>query len=283
MIDVIRLAAFADGEAGGNPAGIAFLTAFPTDAEMMATAARVGFSETAFAVKDGANWRVRYFAPEMEVPFCGHATIALGAALGAREGAGVYALKLNNAAITVEAERGAGGQWRSALVSPPTWSKDMDAGLLGELLNLFGLSRDNLAVGFAPAIANAGATHAVLLLKDRATLAAMAYDFSQGQSLMRAHGLVTISLVWRESDGVFHARNAFAAGGVVEDPATGAAAAALGGLLRDREALDLSGGPAGFEIRQGVDMGAPSRIQVQVGPQAGSGVRVAGAVRVLPG
>ena len=48
---------------------------------MQRIAAEVGYSETAFAMRDGDRWRVRYFSPEAEVPFCGHATIALGAAL----------------------------------------------------------------------------------------------------------------------------------------------------------------------------------------------------------
>jgi predicted PhzF superfamily epimerase YddE/YHI9 len=50
---------------------------------------------------------------------------------------------------------------------------------------------------------------------------------------MNEQALVTISLLWNESDEVFHSRNAFASGGVYEDPATGAAAAALAGYLRD--------------------------------------------------
>ena len=50
---------------------------------------------------------------------------------------------------------------------------------------------------------------------------------------MTDKGWTTIQLIWRESPTVFHARDPFAVGGVVEDPATGAAAAALGHYLRE--------------------------------------------------
>src|SRR5262249_55054270 len=78
---VLRIAAFCDGGGGGNPAGVVIGQQFPSEAEMRRVAAEVGFSETAFAVPAERGWRVRYFSPESEVPFCGHATIALGAAL----------------------------------------------------------------------------------------------------------------------------------------------------------------------------------------------------------
>ena len=86
IADVERFSAFADGDQGGNPAGGAILDALPEPAAMQAAAAQIGYSETAFAAPDGADaqgrprFRVRYFAPEIEAPFCGHATIALGAA-----------------------------------------------------------------------------------------------------------------------------------------------------------------------------------------------------------
>src|SRR5688572_14205037 len=116
-MNVLRIAAFSDGNAGGNPAGVLIGDAFPNDAEMQRIAAEVGFSETAFAVSTGTGWRVRYFSPESEVPFCGHATIALGAALALIHGDGVFALTLNQADITVEGRRN-GAIIAAALQSP---------------------------------------------------------------------------------------------------------------------------------------------------------------------
>jgi len=55
---------------------------------MQSTAHEIGYSETVFAAAVGNSWRVRYFSPESEVPFCGHATIALGTALALEQGDG---------------------------------------------------------------------------------------------------------------------------------------------------------------------------------------------------
>lgn len=120
-MNVQRIAAFSSEGGGGNPAGIVLLDEAASEADMRRIAAKVGYSETAFAVPvPGADrtWRVRYFSPESEVPFCGHATIALGAALSERDGPGTYILKLNEAAITVTARHSDGGMVVT-LASPP--------------------------------------------------------------------------------------------------------------------------------------------------------------------
>lgn len=59
-MNVLKIAAFSDGDAGGNPAGVVLADALPADAEMQRIAAEVGFSETAFAAPAGPGWRVRY-------------------------------------------------------------------------------------------------------------------------------------------------------------------------------------------------------------------------------
>ena len=97
-----RLAAFSVGGSGGNRAGVALLDALPPAAAMQAVAAWIGYSETVFAAPEEDSWRVRYFAPKAEVDFCGHATIALGAALAIRGGGRDFRLRLNHAVITVE-------------------------------------------------------------------------------------------------------------------------------------------------------------------------------------
>jgi PhzF family phenazine biosynthesis protein len=76
-MEVLRLAAFSAGGFGGNPAGVVLCDELPAAAAMQAVAAEVGFSETVFAAPQDGGWRVRYFAPRAEIPFCGHATIAL--------------------------------------------------------------------------------------------------------------------------------------------------------------------------------------------------------------
>lgn len=276
-MNVQRIAAFTEGGRGGNPAGVVLAEALPDAAEMQALAAEVGYSETAFAVARGddvKSWRVRYFSPESEVPFCGHATIALGAALGKHNGAGTYTLELNDATITVDAEETPDGMM-ATLSSPPTRSRAMTDAEEQDVMALFALSPEDLDPRLAPAFIHGGANHAVLPLKDRSRLAAMSYDLDDGRNVMRKHDLVTVMLVYIEGNQTFVVRNAFASGGVLEDPATGAAAAAFAGYLRDSQWPH----DGSFTIRQGEDMGSPSLIRVSLDDTAGASVRVSGGAR----
>lgn len=275
-MNVLRIAAFSDGDTGGNPAGVLIADELPNDSEMQRIAAEVGFSETVFAVSTGTGWRVRYFSPESEVPFCGHATIALGAALALRHGDGVFALTLNQADITVEGRRN-GGVIAAALQSPPTRSTLAPPQLASAVLGLFGYTHDDLDPGIPPALAHGGADHLVLGLKTREALASMKYDLNTGRSLMNREGLVTILLAYAETPQLFHTRNPFASGGVYEDPATGAATAALAGYLRD------IAWPHGgvIDVVQGEDMGMRSRLRAEISPSPGSSIRVSGTARIM--
>lgn len=273
-MSVLKLAAFSQNGQGGNPAGVAFYDSMPSAEEMMAIAKEVGYSETAFLVKQDDGWRVRYFAPELEVPFCGHATIALGAALGERFGEGTYKLILNNSEISVSAKKSEHGM-SATLQSPETWSQEAPQELVQNILAGFQITQSQLDARFPVRLAGAGAKHLILFVKDRATLADMKYDFEPIRVLMLAEGLITISLLWQESDSVIHSRNPFAAGGVYEDPATGAAAAALAGYLRD---IGWKGSKT-FTILQGEDMGVPSRLTVSFTDKVGESVSVSGEVR----
>ena len=279
MQKVKRLAAFSDGDKGGNPAGVLIADTMPSEQEMLDIAAAVNYSETAFVVPltaDQKDWRVRYFSPKIEIPFCGHATIALTAVLGQETGRSDFALTLNDAVIDVEADPHADFP-RALIKSPPTWSKPLDHDMQDLFLGLFGLEAGDLSPKLPPALIHAGATHILLPLNDRDRLSQMHYDFDQGADLMSRYGITTVMLVYGEGNQLFHARNAFAAGGVLEDPATGAAAAAFAGYLRDINwPCDQQ-----FIIRQGDDMGMPSMINVSFDREAGSPVRISGVVRAI--
>jgi PhzF family phenazine biosynthesis protein len=275
-MSVLRISAFSDGDVGGNPAGVLIGDEFPNDLEMQSIAADVGFSETAFAVSTGTGWRVRYFSPESEVPFCGHATIALGAALALEHGDGVFALTLNHAEITVEGRRD-GAIVAAALQSPPTRSEAAPPELVSAVLSLFGYTQDDLDPRIPPGLAHGGANHLVLGLKSREALAAMKYDLDSGRTLMQREGLVTILFAYAETPQLFHTRNPFASGGVYEDPATGAATAAFAGYLRDIR------WPHGgvIDVVQGEDMGMRSRLKAEIPPSPGSSIRLSGTARIM--
>jgi PhzF family phenazine biosynthesis protein len=269
-----RLAAFAVGSEGGNPAGVWIGEKLPDPATMQQIAADVGASETAFiAPAAGTHRTIRYYSPQVEVSFCGHATIASGVVLGREEGEGTYQLDTAIGEVEVTA-RQRGTQMEASLRSVNTRQENLADETLQETLDCLHWSADELDNNLPPIKAYAGAWHLILATASSQTLANLDYDFDALSAMMRRESLTTLQLVWRERDDLFHSRNPFPVGGIVEDPATGAAAAALGGYLRDAKIVNA---PFEFQIRQGESMGMPSLLEVQV-PQIG-GIIVTGIAR----
>lgn len=279
-MDVQRLSAFTDGGRGGNPAGVVLGDAHPSDEDMQRVAAGVGYSETAFVATTGPRRaHVRYFSPQAEVPFCGHATIAAAVALAERDGPGEFSFATAAGEVLLETARDGGGAMTATLTSVATEVRPLPNGVLGEVLALLQWREDELDPTLPPAFAYAGAWHLVLAVREQATLGRLDYDFDALRDLMLTHDLTTLQLVHRRDARTFRARDPFPVGGVVEDPATGAAAAALGGYLRDRGVLTP---PATFVVEQGVEMGSPSRLLVELLPGR-PGVRVTGTAAPIAG
>lgn len=261
-----RLAAFTTTPDGGNPAGVWVGDALPDPETMQRIAAEVGFSETAFVVPSAGTERtVRYYSPEAEVSFCGHATIATGVVLGEAGGDGTYRLATAVGEVPVTVRTKDGLRQASLTSVDPTHVPATDD-LVDEVLAALRWERDDLDGSIPPARAYAGAWHLVLAVSTADRLADLDYDFETLKAFMLRDGLTTLQLVWRESRDVFHSRNPFPVGGVVEDPATGAAAAAFGGYLRDARLVPV---PAAIFIRQGEAMGRPSRLAVEIPPSGG--------------
>jgi len=277
--EVLRYAAFTTDGRGGNPAGVV-LDAGGLDATaMQGIAAELGYSETAFLFpreNEPNVYDVRYFAPEQEVPFCGHATIASSVALVERHPAEELVFHTPAGLVTVSTQRTDGGLV-AELTSVSPRVREADPGLVAAVLDALGWRWGDLDPDYPVRLANAGSEHLVLVTRTRERLADLHYDFDALAALMREHGIITVLLVWPEGRRLFHARNPFAGSGVVEDPATGAAAAAFGGYLRE---LHKIGASAEFTIRQGFDMGRPSRIEVSV-LRGEPGVRVRGAASAI--
>jgi PhzF family phenazine biosynthesis protein len=265
VTDVLRYAAFSSTPDGGNPAGVVLDAADLTDDEMQAIAADVGYSETAFVVDGSAADRhryvLRYFSPLAEVPFCGHATVATAVALAERQGAGALAFDTPVGEILVETTAG-DGRITAALRSVPTSSEPADEEDVRRALLALRWEAADLS-DLPPHVAFGGNDHLVLEAGSRERLADLDYDFDALKALMTQRQWTTLQLIYIESDTVIHSRNPFPVGGVVEDPATGAAAAALGGYLR---ALGRVTRPSTITIHQGDDLGRPSILVLQVDP-----------------
>src|SRR4051812_20184644 len=76
---LFQLDAFTNRRFAGNPAAVMPMARFPDDAVMQSIAAENNLSETAFVVREGNDYRLRWFTPVCEVPLCGHATLASAA------------------------------------------------------------------------------------------------------------------------------------------------------------------------------------------------------------
>lgn len=278
-MEILRYAAFSTSPDGGNPAGVVLDAGGVDDATMLATAAAVGYSETAFVTgADGGVLDIRYFSPLVEVPFCGHATIATAVAHAQRHGTGTLQLRTRAGRVVVSTANDEHGNVVATLVSVPPRSVAIGAADLAGMLDALRWAPGDLDPDFPVHAAFAGAWHPIVAARTRTRLSLLDYDMAALGDLMRARDWTTVNLVWRESATVFHARNPFPPGGVREDPATGAAAAALGGYLREH---GLVTPPCTVTIHQGVDMGRPSVITADVAPGPGEGIAVSGAAVAL--
>ena len=280
--NVLRYAAFTVDGRGGNPAGVVLDARGLNGTDMQAIAGDVGYSETAFLIAgpDGPNmYDVRYFSPKREVPFCGHATIASAVALAELSPAAELIFHTPAGIVRVATWQNNRGELVAELTSVAPRVSEPEPDLVAGVLRTLRWFPEDLDPDYPVRLANAGSEHLVLVAKTRKRLGDLDYDFDVLAKLMRDHGLITVQLVWPESKKRYHSRNPFAGSGVVEDPATGASAAAFGGYLRE---LGLIGDNASFKIIQGVDMGRPSEINVSViGGEPG--VRVSGTAHRING
>ncbi|NES27444.1 PhzF family phenazine biosynthesis isomerase [Micromonospora terminaliae] len=279
MTEVLRYAAFTTDPAAGNPAGVVLDAGALTDPDMQAIAADVGYSETAFLTPTGpGEFDVRYFSPQAEVPFCGHATIASAVAVAERAGTGDLLFRTPAGAVPVATARDTDGRPTATLTSVAPSDAPVAPDDLAEALAALAWNAAELDPSLPPRVAYAGAHHLILAAATRERLAALDYDFDRLRDLMRRRDWTTVALVWRASGTRFDVRNPFPVGGVVEDPATGAAAAAFGGYLRTHGLVEP---PATLHLHQGADLGRPGLLVVDV-PATG-GVRVTGNAVVMPG
>lgn len=267
-VEVLRYAAFPDvaapaADRAGNPAAVVLDAAGLTDTERLSIAAQVDYSETAFAEPlGGRRHRLRFFSPQAAVAFCGHATVATAVALAERDGPGELRFETLAGEVAVTTAPGTAGP-EVTLTSVPTRTKELTTSELGELLAAVGWDRGDLDDRYPPHVTYAGNDHPALVTHNRERLAALTYDFPTLAALMRTRGWTTVTLAHAVSPTLFHVRSPFPPGGVVEDPATGSAAAAFGGYLRR---LGLVRTPATVTVLQGHDMGRPCRIDVDLVP-----------------
>ncbi|MBP1848881.1 PhzF family phenazine biosynthesis protein [Rhizobium halophytocola] len=280
----------------GNPLAVVFNAEDLSDLQMQAVAAEFGYSETTFVLppQDTANTaQVRIFTPVTEVPFAGHPNVGTGFALGRmneifgkpvgddlrfEEKAGLVAVRLERQAGEVVGAR-------ITAPGPLTIGAEVDTATIAECLSL---GAGDIATGrHLPAFVSVGLKFIMVELRDLDALARAESNLQALKALCAAHADENCDcatfLYVRGGDNGIRARMFAPLDNVTEDPATGSASAALGSYLAHIDALS---GRTTFTIDQGVEMGRPSRIVVDVESDAGRlrAVSVAGpCVEVMRG
>jgi PhzF family phenazine biosynthesis protein len=273
---VQRWAAFSSDPEGGNPAGVVLGADGFDDGRMQRIAAEVGYAETAFVTGAGRRRGIRYFSPVAEVPFCGHATVATAISLADSEGDGVFSFvtPVGEVSITTGVEQ---GERLASFTSVDPWVRPLSERQLDAVLELIGADRADLDPAHPPALAYAGNRHPLIVLADADVFDGFRFDAAAARALLDAEAWPATIIVLRAcGEACWEARNIFPVGTLVEDPATGAAAAATGAYLR---ATDAVAPPARIRIAQGRHVGRPGQLTVDI--PASGGITVSGtAVRI---
>ncbi|MFY1832224.1 PhzF family phenazine biosynthesis protein [Myxococcus fulvus] len=284
--------AFTRTPGAGNRAGVVLDAAGLGEDAMQRIAAAVGASETAFVLAGpGAHGvKLRYFTPEAEIDFCGHATVAtfhLLAERGLLPRSGATRLECAAGVLDVELEALESGGSRAWIVTPKSpWLESPIP--LAQVLSLVGGTVEMVDTSL-PVRRNA---HRLMVpFRRREDVWALAPRSGALAELLRPHGLSGVYVFTRETreaGSVAHSRYFVPGLGVPEDPATGSAAGPLGVYLSMHGVLELpaTGGTVRARIEQGDAIGKPGRIEVEVTGRAGhpEQARIGGvAVTVLEG
>jgi PhzF family phenazine biosynthesis protein len=205
-VPIFQLDAFASRRFTGNPAAVMVLAAFPDDAVLHALAAENNLSETAFLVRDGDGYRLRWFTPKVEVPLCGHGTLAAAAVVMERLEPSRREVVFQTASGPLPVRRGATG-----------YVMDFPMRVLVPVATPPGLAA---ALGAEPLEVHADAGNYTVLLDSAQRVRELAPDFARLAQLDRTGIVVTAR---GDGDHDFTSRYFAPRKGVDEDPVTGGA------------------------------------------------------------
>ena len=286
----LTLDVFTDRVFGGNPLAVLPDAAGLDAAAMQKVARELNLSETTFVFppEDPSHaFRVRIFSPGREMPFAGHPTVGTAFALGATGAVSltgdatrvVLGLNVGPVPVVIRSEE---GSVRAAELSVARLPERCGPALGGEGgAALAGLKTSDVVA--EPESWSCGLPFLFVPLRESGAVARARLDRVRWEELPGEERPAGLCVFCRDDQGV-HARVFAPDVGIEEDPATGSAAAALAGMLAPRSGH--RDGTVRWTVRQGLEIGRPSRIDVEVDLRGGEieAVRVGGAcVRVSEG
>ncbi|HYD88599.1 MAG TPA: PhzF family phenazine biosynthesis protein [Vitreimonas sp.] len=284
---------FTDTRFAGNPLAVVFDADDLSDAQMQTIAREFNLSETIFVrAPDYAQHEasVRIFTPTKELPFAGHPTIGCAIALAERRHANATAdliLVLEErvgpvrCGVKLDPDGASFAEFTAPKLSAPAGADPTPEACAAAL----GLAAAEIGFGrHTPSLFSAGVPFVMIPVADTGTLGRAKLTSSETSEALGATEVFVYTRAERAADHAFRARMFAPEIGIVEDPATGGAAAAFAGVLARFE--DLPDGWHTLPILQGVEMGRPSLIglEVEIARTGLTGVRIAGkAVKVSEG
>lgn len=282
---------FTDSAYGGNPLAVLPEAEGLTETQMQQIAREFNLSETAFVRPPrnrGETHRLRIFTPTRELPFAGHPTIGTALALadeGWPENEFVFGEGIGPVRVSLRQHKQRRSAWLWAAKLPETGPPPPPADALAALVSL--RTTDLLGGTWGPAAVSAGVPFLVVPVRDAGALARAELDLHRWREILRdwwADQVYLVAPLEGPQGTRYRARMFAPAMGIIEDPATGAAAAAFPGWLVPR--LGARDGVLTVVVEQGVEMGRPSTIMIEVELTGGliTVVRVGGtAVPVAEG
>lgn len=268
--DFVTVDVFTTTRFGGNP-----LAVFPnaqglSDAEMQAIAMEFNLSETTFVLPPHDprhHARVRIFTPKTELPFAGHPNVGTGYVLATRDDNPPehYTFEETAGLVRVHVLRDRSGRVEGTRISAPR-SLTTDVIVPDDVIAACAGLRDGdvYTTSHEPLVASVGTPFVIAEVASLEVLAKAQPNIAMFQRVINEvpelGGRFNLLLYTRRGETLTHLRTRMFGPllGVMEDPATGSANAALAALLvslAPGENVDLH-----FEIEQGVEMGRPSQI-----------------------
>lgn len=292
MRRLVQVDAFTDVPFTGNPAGVVPRADGLTTEQMQAVAREVNASETAFVLKpDGPDHdvRVRYFTPVVEVPTCGHATIAAHFVRALDEGlrGGRVMAKIGVGTLPVDIERPRPEDPPRIVMTQaaPEVGRPLPPVVQEEVRAALGLEDADMDDQCPIVIASTGHAKVIVGVRSRSVLDALDPDVAALDRLSRSGRAAPGFMVFTRADAdpgvATHGRMFAPFLGIAEDPVTGNGNGPLGAYLVAYNLLPAgaaTGDGAHFLARQGEAMGRAGTAHVWVDLRDGrpATVRVGG-------
>ena len=250
----------------GNPLAVVLKADGLMDNQMQAIAKEFNLSETVFVCKPKSERHaaaVRIFTPAVELPFAGHPTVGTAVALALSGRTTALRLEEKVGIITCVVERLEKHLGKARFGLPLLPEEVGKAPAKQAIAHSLGLEADEIGCGlYQPALFSAGVPFYLVPVRDPDCLRRIKLERRGWDEIYPVgHGSVYVfTETPNEDDNDFAARMFSPGMGLGEDPATGAAAAALIGLI----ARHAASGQHEYALRQGHEMGRPSRIELQL-------------------